>query len=399
MSIIPNNSAAASAKTNWGEPPQLTRSIERFLTQSSQKRAQGNPEPAVDAIELGSNDYLCLHGHPAITEAQIATLKGGGDDIYMSAAFLSESTMQRSIELKIAAFLGAEDAVLCQSGWCANVGLMQAITDQDTHVYMDQFAHAAMWDGAQSTGAAVHPFRNNDPRHLERLIKQHGVGVVVVSAAYPGNGVTCPLVDMTDVAVQHKCELVVDESHTIGIYGRQGAGLVSALGLADKVNYRSFSLSKALVTRAGMVTGPARIMDFFRYEARPAIFSSAVLQYEIAGLGAALNVIQEEDWRRERLRGNIRSLRTQLAGSDFDVSPDGSQIIPIFTGSAPDAAELCAALERAGLLGTVIRFPENSDHASFVRLLVNSSLTEEDIQQAVAICTRVRDALLRVKRA
>jgi CAI-1 autoinducer synthase len=165
---------------------------------------------------------------------------------------------------------------------------------------------------------------------------------------------------------------------------------VSALGLADKVNYRTFSLSKAMVTRAGMVTGPARVMDFFRYEARPAIFSSAVLLYEVAGLGAALNVIQEEDWRRERLRSNTRLLRGLLAEAEFGVSPDGSQIIPLQADTEGEAIKLRTALEGHNLFSTIIYAPDAVGHDCFVRLLVNSSLVEEDIRQIVEICQLVR---------
>ncbi len=377
------------ADSNWGEPPTLTQRIDRSLSGAPSRRLLRNDRQNSDAIDLRSNDFLSLSGHPSIIDAQIAELKGGGDNIYMSAAFLSESTMQRAVERKMAAFLETEDAVLCQSGWCANVGLMHTITDQHTHVYLDQFVHAGMWDGVRSTGSSVHPFRHNNPQHLEDLIKEYGAGVIVVSSIYPGNGLVCPLADVADIAVQRGCELAVDESHTMGVYGRHGEGLVSALGLADKVNYRIFSLSKAMVTRAGMVAGPARIVDFFRYESRPAIFSSAVLQYEIAGLAAALNVIQEEDWRRERLRGNTLSLRAELAKSNFDVLSDDSQIIPIFAGSESDAIELHAALERNNLFSTIISKPDVSKKGSFVRLSVNSSLSEEDIHRVVDICTRV----------
>lgn len=393
MSNIQSKNTGSEAPHNWGEMPSLTQKIEHRLEHAERRQQLRSRRPSPDGVELRCNDYLSLSGHPAITEAQIAVLRGGGDDIYMSAAFLSDSTMQRAVERKIAAFLGTEDSVLCQSGWCANVGLMQAITDQDTQVYMDHFVHAGMWDGARSTGASIHPFRHNDPGHLEEMVQKHGAGVVVVSALYAGDGMLCPLAKITDIATRHGCELAVDESHTIGVYGRQGEGLVSALGLADKVNYRTFSLSKAMVTRAGMVTGPARVMDFFRYEARPAIFSSAVLLYEVAGLAAALNVIQEEDWRRERLRSITRSLRGQLAEAGFDVSPDGSQIIPLHAGTEADAVQLRAALEDHNLFSTIINAPDGAGDGCFVRLLANSSLVEEDIRRIVEVCIHVRDEL------
>lgn len=389
------NSGADDTGSIWGEPPRLTRRIDGGTAPDERRHPLRSRQTIPEVVELRCNDYLALGGHAAIIAAQIAVLRGGGDDIYMSAAYLSEATMQRAIEQKMAAFLETEDAVMCQSGWCANVGLMQAITNQETQVYIDFFAHAAMWDGARSTGASIHPFRHNKPQHLEKQIRANGAGVIVVSAVYAGNGAICPLTEIADIAAKHGCELVVDESHTIGVYGRQGQGLVSALGLADKVTYRTFSLAKALITRGGMVTGPARIMDFFRYESRPAIFSSAVLQHDVASLGAALNVIQEEAWRRKRLRSNSVSLRRQLAELGFDVPLDGSQIIPLQMGSKADAVRTRDALARYNLFCSIVDLSERPDNGSFVCLSLNSELSAEDLERIAKACARVRSEATR----
>ena len=180
--------AGRPAQDYWGELPSLSRRIAGYRQRIENGHPLTGRQPDRKAIELSGNDYLGLGGHSAIIEAQVAVLQGGGDDVYMSAAFLTESTMQRAVERKVAAFLGTEDAVLCQSGWCANLGLMQAITDQDTQVYLDLRVHAAIWDGARGTGAMIRPFRHNDPASLEREIRKHGAGVVVVSAIYGVDG-------------------------------------------------------------------------------------------------------------------------------------------------------------------------------------------------------------------
>lgn len=369
-------------------------SLSRRIAHYHQRIENGHPlagrQPGRGAIELSGNDYLCLSGHSAIIEAQVAVLQGGGDDIYMSAAFLTDGTMQRAVERKMAAFLGAEDAVLCQSGWCANLGMMQAITDQNTQVYIDLRVHAAIWDGARGTGAKIRPFRHNSPESLESKICKYGAGVVVVSAVYGIDGTVCPLAEIADIAGRHDCEIVVDESHSIGIYGRRGEGLVSALGLREKITYRSFSLSKGMVTRAGMVTGPARVMDFFHYESRPAIFSSTVLPHEVAGLGAALNIIQEEDWRRERLRHNSAELRHRLVALGFAVPVEGLHIIPLVAGQEELAVMLRDALERHGLFGTLICAPATSRNRALVRLSVNSGLIEDDLSRIAGACAQVR---------
>lgn len=384
----PHSTTTQSAR-RWGETPSLTQRIAAAHNDAFTTRVQCDLRRA-DDLDLRCTDYLRLRGHPAIADAEIGELKGDGGNIYMSAAFLTDSTMQRAVERKFAAFMSAEDAVLCQSGWCANVGVMQTVTDGNTHAYFDEHVHAGIWDGAMSAGAIVHPFRHNDPDHLETLMKTHGPGVVAISSIYPGDGSIAPLTDIANLASTHGCELAVDESHSIGVFGRHGEGLVSALGLADKVNYRLFSLSKAMGTRAGMVAGPARIVDFFRYESRPAIFSSAVLQFEIAGLAAALDVVQEEDWRRDRLRGNTAALRAGLCAAGFELSTDGSQLIPIFEGSFIEAKMLCAELEYRRLLTSLIAPALDASEKIFVRLAANSALSANDINRVVEICANAR---------
>lgn len=164
--------AASRSTGHWGELPSLSRRIARYQTRIEAGHPLLGQQPGGGAIKLSGNDYLCLAGHSAIIEAQVAIMHGGGDDVYMSAAFLTDGTKQRAVERKMAAFLGTEDAVLCQSGLCANVGMMQAVTDQDTQVYLDSRVHAGFWDGARSTGALIRPFRHNNPESLENEIRK-----------------------------------------------------------------------------------------------------------------------------------------------------------------------------------------------------------------------------------
>ena len=350
---------------------------------------KGKPIPK-DAIELWSNDYLCLSGHPKIVEAQLGVLRASEDDIYMSAAFLTENSYQRMVEGKLASFVRAEDAVLCQSGWCANVGLIQTLADKMTPVYIDIYAHASLWEGASSANAPTHPFAHNDVDSLAAQIKRHGPGVIVVDAIYSGDGSICPLREVAGIATRTGSILVVDESHSVGTYGPEGRGMVAALGLADAVHYRSFSLSKAFAIRAGVVTGSSRVMDFFRYESRPAIFSSAVLPHEVAGLETTLEVIREADDRRRQLFRNAAFLRESLARLGYNVESSESQIIALEAGPEWRTMQLRDALESQGIFGAVFCAPATPKNRSLIRFSVNTSLSEQQLQRIVEVCASIR---------
>jgi CAI-1 autoinducer synthase len=347
--------------------------------------------PGSDAVQLWSNDYLGLGGHPEIVKAQVELLQSQSEGVFMSAVFLNDTSMQRRFEQQVAAYLGADAAVLCQSGWSANTGLVQALVDKQTPVYLDQFAHASLWEGAHMAGAMSHAFRHNRADHLERLVKRHGPGLILVDAVYSAFGTICPLAEIAAVSERSGCMLVVDESHAIGVYGPHGEGLAHTLGLTEKVQYRTFSLSKAFATRAGMVVGPSRVMSYFPYEARPAIFSSAVLLHEVAGLVATLKVIQEEDWRRQQLWFNTRYLRRGLKRAGFAVDQSTSQIIALHSGTDTQTRALRNALEDHGIFGAVFAAPATPKNHGIIRLSVNARLREPDLDRLIGICGRIAE--------
>ena len=125
-------------------------------------------------IVLLSNDYLSIAKHPDVIRAQVDSLQCHGNGMVMSAVFLGGDTPQRAFEAEMAAFMDAPAALLCQSGWAANVGLLQSIARRDVPVYIDLRAHMSLWEGITSAGAVARPFRHNNPEHLEQLLRRHG---------------------------------------------------------------------------------------------------------------------------------------------------------------------------------------------------------------------------------
>jgi CAI-1 autoinducer synthase len=155
------------------------------------------------------------------------------------------------------------------------------------------------------------------------------------------------------------------------------------------VQYRTFSLSKAFATRAGMVAGPSRVMSYFPYEARPAIFSSAVLLHEVACLVATLKVIQEEDWRRQQLWYNTRYLRRGLRQRGFAVDHSTSQIVALHSGNDVQTRALRDALEDRGVFGAVFCAPATPKNHGVIRFSVSARLREQDLDRVVDACAAV----------
>lgn len=380
-----------------GELPELTERIASFYERVAEvgtDRLFRAPTPGPGAILLNSLDQLCLAGHPEVLEAQIESLRTHGHYALRSSFYLDPDSPQRRFEGTLASFVEMDAAILCQSGWDANVNLLQVIATPKTPVYIDRFAHASAYEGIQAAGAHPRVFRHNGLGSLARRIRNHGPGVIVVDSVYSVPGSVCPLAEISRLARQTGCTLVVDESHSIGLYGKHGQGLVASLGLTDEVDFLTFSLSKTLVSRGGAIVGPARAIEFCRYEARQHIFSGAIpTPHDVAGLEAVLKVVQREGWRRERLHRNAARLRPQVGVQGWEMEASATHIIPLVAGDDTDVLRLLQELEQRELYGSPFVPPATPARQGVVRLTVHCGMDEQECDRAAEICGEARKAL------
>jgi CAI-1 autoinducer synthase len=346
--------------------------------------------PQAGAVMLAGNDYLCIANEPALINAQVRTLQGTQGQMLMSSVFLQEGSFQHRLEAKLAAFMQAEDGVLAQSGWAANVGLLQSIAEPGIPVYLDMLAHASLWEGVQSAQALPVPFLHNSPAHLERQIEKHGGGVIVIDALYSTNGSVAPLLEFVELAERSGSILIVDESHSLGTHGPGGAGLVVQEGLTERVHFRTASLAKAFAGRAGFITCSSHFKGYFLSASRPAIFSSCLLNHELAWFDAAVDFIGQADHRRAALHRNTQEVRARLSELGYCIDDGTEQIIALEAGPEPKTLVLRKALEARGIFGAVFCAPATAKNRSLVRLTLNSGMTREEIEKLVAACADMR---------
>ena len=159
--------------------------------------------PGAGAVRLDGNDYLNVTGHPEIVQAQISALTHDRENVVQSGVFLLGSHPAHALEKSLANWVGKEDGFLCQSGYTANMGLLQIIADAQTPIYLDSLAHASLWEGAHAARAPAYAFRHNSPEHLARMMKTHGPGVVVVDSVYSTTGAVCRLHEILEVTEQN----------------------------------------------------------------------------------------------------------------------------------------------------------------------------------------------------
>jgi CAI-1 autoinducer synthase len=331
------------------------------------------------AVRLDGNDYLGVTGHPDIVQAQVSALRQDSESVVQSGVFLLDSHPAHALEKGLARWIGKEDGFLCQSGYSANLGLLQIIADEQTPVYLDSLAHMSLWEGARAAKAPAHAFRHNDPAHLERMLKLNGPGVVVVDSVYSTTGALCPLREIVEVAERHDSIIVVDESHSLGTHGPEGAGLCAQLGLTHRVHFITASLAKAFAGRAGFFTAPASMRYYTLISAFPNIFSSSLLPHEVAGLAATLSVIRRSDDARSRLHANTARLRASLSDAGYPIHQGTEQIISLEAGTEPAAMRLRDVLEERDVIGSIFCAPATSKNRAMVRLTLSAGLTEAEM--------------------
>jgi CAI-1 autoinducer synthase len=337
------------------------------------------------AVRLDGNDYLDVTGHPAIVRAQIDALRADSGSVVQSGVFLLDHHPSRAFEKAMASWLRKDDAFLCQSGYAANLGLLQIIADRNTPVYLDSLAHMSLWEGARAANAPAHAFRHNDPAHLARMIETHGAGVVVVDSVYSTTGAMCPLEEVVGVVERSGSIIVVDESHSMGTHGPSGAGLCSQLGLSHRVHFITASLAKAFAGRAGIFTAPAGMRPYIQISAYPNIFSSSLLPHEIAGLAATLGVIRAADEQRARLHTNTRRMRADLTDAGYPIAHGSEQIIALEAGSEPAAMALRDVFEERGVVGAIFCAPATSRNRAMLRLTLNAGLTGSELDHVARV--------------
>lgn len=378
------------------EPDFLQAQLEYYFVQRVQNTWDGGhilhgKTPGKAAVFFSSNDYLSISQHPRLLEAQIRALQEYGNGQMQSSVFLNEtSNLLAASEAEIARHLELEACLLTQSGWCANTGVIQSMAQRQLPVYLDFHAHMSFWEGVKSANAKAIPCQHNRPEAMEKRIQTYGPGIIAVDAIYSTTGAICPLADYVRLARDYDCLLIVDESHSLGLYGDHGTGLVQSTGLAHGVHLVTASLAKTLSGRGGFIAGSQKLIEFIRYNTFPTIFSSALLPHDLAGFNAALSIVQEEQWRREKLAANSQWLRQALREMGCNLFDSQSQIIPLLCGSERNAIWLRDQLEEHQLFGAVFCAPATPKNKTLIRISVNTSHQAEQLQQLADCLAKLR---------
>lgn len=336
---------------------------------------------------LCSNDYLGLANHPKVrgAAAEAAMRWGAG----AGASRLISGNMQphSRLEKRLAVFKGYESALLFGSGYLANTGTIAALAGEGEVVFSDELNHASIIDGCRLSRAETFVYRHGDVEHLSWGLRKAGerAALIVTDGVFSMDGDVAPLAELTELAKTHSCRLMVDEAHATGAIGPGGRGSVAAAGLSGEVDVVMGTLGKALGSYGAYVCADRETTDYLLNTARSFVFSTA-LPPSVAAAGlAALELLESQPDRVERLAGNARALRDALADEGLDVGGSETQIVPLPVGDAGAAMDLCERILERGIFAQGIRPPTVPEGSSRLRFTVMSTHRREELERAAKL--------------
>jgi glycine C-acetyltransferase/8-amino-7-oxononanoate synthase len=339
---------------------------------------------------LCSNNYLGLADHPKVQEAAAEAALRWGVGAGSSRLVSGTMTVHGRLEKRLAAFKGTPTALLFGSGYLANLGVVGALSRAGEVVFSDELNHASIIDGCRLSRAETFIYGHNDVEHLAWGLEQaRGRGsLIVTESVFSMDGDVAPLQEIAALARRHDVRVVVDEAHGTGCLGPGGRGAVAAAQLDRAIDVVIGTLGKALGSYGAYVACDEEVAALLTNSARSLIFSTAPPPPAVAGALAALDVLEEQPRRVERLQANAAVLRAELAREGFDVAGCSTQIIPLVVGDASTAMRVCeAALER-GVFAQAIRPPTVPDGTSRLRLAVMATHTKDELRAAARVLGR-----------
>jgi glycine C-acetyltransferase/8-amino-7-oxononanoate synthase len=336
---------------------------------------------------LCSNDYLGLANHPKVrgAAAEAAMRWGAG----AGASRLISGNMQphSRLEKRLATFKGYESALLFGSGYLANTGTIAALAKDGEVVFSDELNHASIIDGCRLSRAETFVFRHGDLEHLAWGLRRAGgrAALIVTDGVFSMDGDVAPLAELSELTKQHGCRLMVDEAHATGAIGPGGRGSVAAAGLSGEVDVVMGTLGKALGSYGAYVCANREMTDYLLNTARSFVFSTA-LPPSVAAAGlAALELLECQPERVERLSTNAATLRGALSEEGLEVGDTETQIVPLPVGDAGLTMDLCERILECGVFAQGIRPPTVPEGSSRLRFTVMSTHRREELERAAKL--------------
>ncbi|MCY8268508.1 glycine C-acetyltransferase [Bacillus haynesii] len=341
-----------------------------------------------DIIQLSSNNYLGLTSHPRLQKAAEEAVKRYGAGTGSVRTIAGTFTMHDELEKKLASFKNTEAALVFQSGFTANQGILSSILTKDDIVISDELNHASIIDGIRLTKAGKKVYQHADMEDLEKILKKsmnYRMRLIVTDGVFSMDGDIAPLPEIVRLAEQYDAFVMVDDAHASGVLGENGRGTVHHFGLDGKVHIQVGTLSKAIGVLGGYAAGSKVLIDYLKHKGRPFLFSTSHPPAVTAACIEAVNVLMEEPSLIKKLWDNTAYFKKELEKMGLPLIKSETPITPILIGDEAEACRFSNTLFELGLFAQAIVFPTVPKGKARIRTIMTAQHSKEELDKALEI--------------
>ena len=350
-----------------------------------------------EVLNFCANNYLGLADDPRVVAAAKDALDRWGYGLASVRFICGTQDVHKELEQRISAFLGTEDTILYSSCFDANGGLFETLLDAQDVVISDELNHASIIDGIRLSKAQRLRYRNRDMADLEAQLKASAGArrrLIATDGVFSMDGYVAPLDAICDLADRYGAMVMVDDSHAVGVVGATGRGTPELHGVSARVDIVTGTLGKALGGASGGYTsGRAQIVDLLRQRSRPYLFSNSVAPAVVGASLKVLDLLEQSDDLRARLRDNTAWFRARMTELGFDILPGDHPIVPVMIGDAARASQLADRLLKKGVYVIGFSYPVVPVGKARIRTQLSAAHTREDLQAAAAAFVSAREEL------
>ena len=350
-----------------------------------------------EVILVGTNNYLGLTFDPDCIEAAVEAIRREGTGTTGSRIANGTYASHHALEKEIAAFLDRRSAMVFPTGYQANLGILAGLAGSKDIILLDSDSHASIYDGCRLSGATLIRFRHNSPadldKRLERLKNDPSSKLIVVEGIYSMLGDQAPLDEFVDVKRRHGVELLVDEAHSLGVFGDHGRGTAESMGVEKDVDYVVGTFSKSLGAVGGFGASDNPQFERLRFTSRPYMFTASSSPSSIATVMATLRKIQSQPELRAKLWHNAKALYNGLRDLGFSICAETSPIIAVRLPNEESAVFMWNALIDSGVYVNLALPPGTPDGSCLLRCSLSAAHTPQQVQRICEVFDQAHRAL------
>jgi len=343
-------------------------------------------------VMLGSMNYLGLTSHPKVKEAAIRATEKYGTGCAGSRLLNGTLDVHVHLEERLAQFMKREAALVFSTGYGVNVGVLSCLLGRRDVALLDSMDHASILDGVRLSFAKQLKFRHNEPADLEKklgLIDPEKGKLIAVEGVYSMEGDLAPLAEIARLKQKYNARLFVDEAHSLGVFGENGRGVAEHFGIEDQVDLVMGTFSKSLATVGGFIAGPFEVIDYIKHNARAQVFTAAIPPSAVAAVEAALDIIESEPERREKLWENTEYMRRELEGLGFETCGSQSPIISLLVGEDVATFLMAKRLQEEGVFVNPVMTPAVPPGQAMIRTSYMATHTREQLDWALGALAKI----------